>query len=112
MILQNISKRSNLSTDEVPYYLSMGLYFENSMSVRHGADEYVRGPAHTNTIEGFFSVLKCGVYGVYQHVSEAHLQRYLHEFEFRYTHREKVGIDDTARAQLALQGAKGKRLMY
>jgi len=112
VILRHISKRSTLSTDEAPYYLSMGWYFEGSMSVRHTADEYVRGDAHTNTIEGFFSVLKRGVYGVYQHVSEAHLQRYLHEFDFRYTHRAKLGVDDVQRADIALQGAKSKRLTY
>ena len=66
----------------------------------------------TNTVEGFFSILKRGVYGIYQHVSEAHLHRYLSEFDFRYSHREKLGVNDTARASLALKGAKGRRLTY
>jgi hypothetical protein len=57
-------------------------------------------------------VLKRGIYGVYQHVSEAHLHRYLAEFDFRYSNRAKMGIDDLARANLALIGAKGKRLTY
>jgi len=56
---------------------------------------------HTNTVEGYFSVLKRGIYGVYQDVSEAHLQRYLTEFDFRYSHRARLGIDDKARADLA-----------
>jgi hypothetical protein len=67
---------------------------------------------HTNTIEGYFSILKRGVYGVYQHVSEAHLHRYLSEFDFRYSHRIKLGIDDAERTALAVRGAQGKRLTY
>jgi hypothetical protein len=77
-----------------------------------GADEYVRGHIHTNTVEGYFSIIKRGVYGVYQHVSEAHLHRYLAEFDFRYSHRERLGINDVMRAELVLVGAKGKRLTY
>lgn len=63
-------------------------------------------------IEGFFSILKRGVYGVYQHVSEEHLRRYLAEFDFRYNNREVLGVDDSRRAQRALRGVKGKRLTY
>jgi ISXO2-like transposase domain len=80
--------------------------------VTHSENEYMRGHIHTNTVEGFFSILKRGVYGVYQHVSEAHLHRYLTEFDFRYSNREKLGVDDTARASRALKGAKGRRLTY
>ena len=72
----------------------------------------MRGEVSTNTVEGFFSILKRGVYGTYQHVSEAHLQRYLAEFDFRYSNREKLGIGDVERADRALIGAKGKRLTY
>ena len=71
-----------------------------------------RTTIHTNTVEGFFSILKRGVYGVYQHVSEAHLHRYLSEFDFRYSNREKLGVNDVARASRALAGAKGRRLTY
>jgi hypothetical protein len=67
---------------------------------------------HTDTIEGFFSILKRGIYGVYQHVSEAHLQRYLSEFDFRYSHRSGLGVEDVERAEIALKGAAGKRLTY
>ena len=64
-------------------------------------------------VEGFFSILKRGIYGVYQHVSEAHLHRYLNEFDFRYSNREKLGVNDTARAsRLRSNGAKGRRLTY
>jgi ISXO2-like transposase domain len=59
-----------------------------------------------------FSILKRGIHGIYQHVSEAHLQRYLHEFDFRYNNRVALGIDDAERATRAIQGAAGKRLTY
>jgi hypothetical protein len=72
----------------------------------------VRGEAYTNTVEGFFSILKRGIYGVYHHVSEAHLHRYLAEFDFRYSHRMKLGYSDGERAALAIKGAEGKRLTY
>ena len=72
----------------------------------------MRGDVYTNTVEGYFSILKRGIYGIHQHVSEAHLQRYLHEFDFRYSHRMKLGIDDEARADLILEGAWGRRLTY
>jgi hypothetical protein len=78
----------------------------------HSAKEYVRGDVHTNSVEGYFSILKRGLYGIYQHVSEAHLHRYLSEFDFRYNNRIRFGVDDEARASRALKGAKGKRLTY
>jgi ISXO2-like transposase domain len=67
---------------------------------------------HTNTVEGYFSILKRGVYEVYQHVSEAHLHRYLVEFDFRYSYRMKLGFDDLARMDKALAGFVGRRLTY
>jgi transposase-like protein len=106
------SRASHLRTDEAPTYVGIGWNFASHETVKHSEDEYVRGDASTNTVEGFFSILKRGVYGVYHHVSEAHLHRYLAEFDFRYSNREKLGIDDTARASKALTGAKGKRLPY
>ena len=68
--------------------------------------------AHTNTVEGFFSLLKRGLYGCYFHVSEAHLHRYLAEFDFRCSNRERLGVNDADRALRALTGSKGKRLTY
>jgi transposase-like protein len=106
------SRASHLRTDEAQTYVGIGWHFASHETVRHGEDEYVRGDAHTNTIEGFFSILKRGVYGVYQHVSEAHLHRYLAEFDHRYNNREKLGVNDVERAARALKGAKGKRLTY
>jgi hypothetical protein len=99
-------------TDEWNVFTGIGWNFASHGTVQHSKDEYVRGDVHTNTVEGFFSILKRGIYGVYQHVSETHLQRYLTEFDFRYSHREKLGVNDVARASLALKGAKGRRLTY
>jgi len=72
----------------------------------------VRGDVHTNTIEGYFSIFKRGMKGVYQHCSEKHLHRYLAEFDFRYNNRTALGIEDVERAMKAPSGAKGKRLTY
>lgn len=72
----------------------------------------MRGDAYTNTVEGYFSIFKRGIYGVYHHVSPTHLKRYLGEFDFRYNHRIALGYDDTTRAALAVKGIAGKRLTY
>ena len=110
------SDKSRFMTDEASQFTTIGWNFASHGVVKHEADEYARREGDlvisTNTVEGFFSILKRGIYGVYQHVSEAHLHRYLSEFEFRYSHREKLGVNDVARASLALQGAKGRRLTY
>jgi transposase-like protein len=116
------STKSDFMTDEAGVFTGIGWNFASHGTVRHAEDEYVRretpllgGPERvisTNTVEGFFSILKRGIYGVYQHVSEAHLPRYLAEFDFRYSHREKLGVDDVARASRMLAGAKGRRLTY
>ncbi len=107
-----VDKASHLRTDESGVYWKTGEGYASHKTVNHSEKEYERGDAHTNTAEGYFSILKRGIYGTYQHVSEAHLQRYLTEFDFRYTHRVKRGIDDSARTALAIKGAKGKRLTY
>ena len=86
--------------------------FARHEMVDHGRDEYVRGDVHSNTVEGYFSVLKRGVYGTFHHVSEAHLHRYLSEFDFRYSNRVALGVDDVERADRALAGVRGKRLTY
>lgn len=110
------SGKSDLMTDEAGAFTQLGWNFRSHQSVNHSKDEYVRREGArvitTNGVEGFFSILKRGIYGVYQHVSEAHLQRYLAEFDFRYSNREKLGINDVARASIALKGAKGRRLTY
>jgi hypothetical protein len=80
--------------------------------VKHSAKEYARGPVHTTTIENVFSVFKRGMVGVYQHCGEAHLHRYLAEFDFRYNRRAALKISDRERAEDAIRGASGKRLTY
>jgi transposase-like protein len=101
---------SRLVTDKAPHYKFQG--FAQHESVDHSKFEFVRGDVHTNTLEGFFSVFKRGIVGVYQHVDQRHFDRYLAEFDFRQNTRAKLGIDDTRRAEIALQGVKGKRLTY
>jgi len=112
IIARHVHTDSRFMTDEPNVYSHIGQSYSEHQTVNHSAKEYVCGDAYTNTVEGYFSVLKRGIYGVYQHVSEAHLNRYLAEFDFRYSNRAKLGVDDLARADLALVGAKGKRLTY
>lgn len=112
IIVAQISGDSAFMTDEGGQYRHVGGEFARHGKVNHGAGEYVRGDAHVNSAENYFSILKRGIVGVYHHVSEAHLYRYLAEFDFRYSNREKLGVDDVKRAELALQGVKGKRLTY
>lgn len=81
-------------------------------SVNHSIGEYVRGDAHTNTIEGYFSIMKRGINGVYHHVSRQHLKRYLAEFDFRYNERSALGVEDTERMAKSVKGIVGKRLTY
>ena len=90
----------------------LGKEFENHATVNHSIGEYVRGDAHTNTIEGYFSILKRGINGTYHHVSAQHLKRYLAEFDFRYNTRIALGYTDGERAALAMKGIEGKRLTY
>lgn len=112
VIAKHVHADSRFMTDELPTYRRIGEQFVEHGTIRHLSDEYVRGDIYTNTVEGYFSILKRGIYGVYQNVSEAHLQRYLAEFDFRYSNRAKLGIDDRQRTDIALKGAKGKRLTY
>ena len=87
-------------------------HFAGHDFVRHGAGEYGRGIVHSNTVEGFYSVFKRGMKGIYQHCSEKHLHRYVTEFDFRYSNRIRLGVDDSARTDQAIKGAVGKRLTY
>jgi transposase-like protein len=112
VIRANISRHARLMTDEGTYYREVGREFASHETVNHRLDEYVRGEVHTNTAEGFFSVFKRGMKGVYQHCAEKHLHRYLAEFDFRYSNRVRLGVDDIARTERALKGIVGKRLTY
>ncbi len=112
-ILQaQIHKRSRLMTDEAKVYKKLGQEFAGQEVVNHSAGEYARNDVTTNTVESSFAILKRGLYGVYHHVSEAHLQRYATEFDFRWNYREKLGFNDSARTYAAIKGIAGKRLMY
>lgn len=112
VLFRHADLASHLMTDEAKMYTVPGDYFAAHDVVTHSKEEYVRGDAHTNTVEGFFSVFKRGMLGIYQHCSERHLHRYLAEFDFRYNNRVALGVDDSARTTAALLGAKGKRLTY
>lgn len=108
----NVAPEANLMTDDFRLYRNIAKRFASHNTVNHSKGEYGRGPIHTNTIEGYFSVFKRGMKGVYQHCSEDHLQRYLTEFDFRYNHRSSIGIEDGQRFRDALAGIEGKRLTY
>lgn len=112
IIVANVDRKSALMTDDAGQYRPIGKEFASHETVNHGIEEYVRGNAHSNTVEGFFSILKRGINGVYHHVSEAHLSRYLAEFDFRYSNRSGLGVSDTMRTDEALRMIAGKRLMY
>lgn len=109
-ILQaQISADTCLMTDEARQYIPIGKEFAEHGTVTHSIGEYVRGDIHTNTIEGFFSIFKRGMKGIYQHCSSQHLKRYLCEYDFRYNNRE---VSDEKRATIALSQIQGKRIMY
>jgi transposase-like protein len=112
IIRENIRRETRLMTDEANIYKEVGREFESHESVTHSAYEYVRGEITTNTVEGYYSIFKRGMKGVYQHCAEKHLHRYLSEFDFRYSNRIALGVNDTERRTLAIKGAAGKRLTY
>ena len=115
ILSRHADPKSRLMTDDYVGYRGLGWNFADHGRVTHTKGEYVsrQDPTiHSNTVEGYFSILKRGVYGTFHHVSEAHLHRYLSEFDFRYNTRANLGVDDTQRAEIALMGAKGKRLTY
>jgi transposase-like protein len=112
VLFKNVDRKSTLMTDEGGEYYHPGKEFARHEKVNHTAGEYARGEIHSNTVEGYFSILKRGIIGTYHHVSEAHLMRYLAEFDFRHNERSALGVDDSERATRALQGIVGKRLTY
>ncbi len=115
IVVENLSREAILMTDEARHYVKIGEGFAGHGHTNHAAGEYVSrfNPlVHTNTVEGSFSIFKRGMRGVYQHCDKKHLHRYLAEFDFRYSNRIAVGVDDKARADIALAGIVGKRLTY
>jgi len=112
IVRANIARETRLMTDEARHYVAVGKEFAEHGAVEHSADEYVRGDIHSNTVEGYYSIFKRGMRGIYQHCGEKHLHRYLAEFDFRYSNRVALGVNDVDRADRALQGIVGKRLTY
>jgi transposase-like protein len=112
IILKNMDREARLFTDEATAYSAFSLHFADHQRVTHGAGEYGRGEVHTNTIEGYFSIFKRGMRGVYQWCGEKHLHRYLAEFDFRYSNRAANGFNDADRADALLKGVIGRRLTY
>ena len=113
ILQRNVSTATTLNTDESGLYTTIGKSYAEHATVKHSAGEYVRDKIiHTNTIEGYFSIFKRGMRGIYQHCAEKHLHRYLAEFDFRYNNRTSLGVSDTERATKALTGIRGKRLTY
>lgn len=111
ILVAQIDAKTFLMTDDAGQYRHMHRDFRHE-TVNHGIEEYVRGEAHTNTVEGYFSILKRGITGTYHHVSQQHLKRYLAEFDFRYNERAALEVSDAERAAKAISGVVGKRVTY
>jgi len=109
LFYSQFDRESRLVTDSAPVFKYQAAQHE---AVDHSKYEWARGDVHTNTLEGFFSIFKRGLIGVYQHIDAKHFDRYLAEFDFRMNTRAKLGLNDSQRTDLALQGVKGKRLTY
>jgi transposase-like protein len=112
LVRRNISRKSYLMTDDSNIYPKLGKEFRRHSAVNHSIEEYVRGGAHVNNCENYFSILKRGINGVYHHVSHEHMPLYLAEFDFRYNARSGLGVNDPERAGKLLKGIVGKRLTY
>jgi transposase-like protein len=112
VMTKQVHRSSTLMTDDGGEYWGVGKEFARHESVNHSIGEYVRGDVHNNTAESYFATFKRGVNGTYHSISEAHLKRYLAEFDFRYNERIALGVSDAARAEKAVKGVAGKRLTY
>jgi transposase-like protein len=116
IVRENLAREAQLMTDKSAGYKIVGKEFASHDTVDHSKDEYVRREGEklitTNTVEGYYSIFKRGMKGVYQHCGEKHLHRYLSEFDFRYSNRVALGVNDGERADIAIKGAAGKRLTY
>jgi hypothetical protein len=112
IVANNVAREASLYTDESKLYFDTKTLVAERGTVKHSAGEYVRDDVHTNTVEGFFSIFKRGMKGIYQHCREKHLHRYLAEYDFRYNHRIARGFTDADRTVAAIKGVTGKRLTY
>ena len=114
-LVQNLGpQNTHLMTDEFPQYpkAAVAENIKKHEMINHGRKEYVRGNVHTNTVKGFFALLKRDITGTFHHISRAHLRRYCDEFAFRYSNRSALGVSDGERAAKIVLGAEGKRLTY
>ena len=115
ILKENIAREAKIMTDDAGQYKYLYQDFSNHGTVRHSKGEYISlidRSIHTNTVEGYFSIFKRGMKGIYQHCKKQHLHRYLAEFDFRYNKRIAKGVDDVGRADMILNGAIGRRLTY
>jgi len=112
ILMEQIHASSHLMTDQARIYPAVGRKFAAHSSVNHSLEEYVRGDAHTNTVESYFAILKRGIFGTFHHVSAQHLKRYVGEFDFRYNERIALGVTDAMRFEKSIGGIVGKRLTY
>jgi transposase-like protein len=112
ILKEHLDPLSAVMTDGEGQYRILAPMFASHEWVNHGIGEYVRGGAHTNTVESYFAIFKRGLMGTYHHISQAHLKRYLGEFDFRYNERSALGVEDAERARKAVAGVVGKRLTY
>ena len=113
ILREQIDKAAMVFTDDASYYRGVRADFPaGHFTVDHSVGEYVRGGATVNACENYFSILKWGIYGTYQHVSPTHLKRYVGEFDFRFNNRVGLGVDDMTRTEKVAKGARGKRLTY
>lgn len=111
ILRENLAAEARVFTDDAGVYKGLNKEYSHDF-VNHKKGEYGRGEVTTSSVEGFYSIFKRGMKGVYPHCSEKHLHRYLAEYDFRYSNRIANGVDDAGRGVIALQGAHGKRLTY
>lgn len=115
IINANIAKEARVMTDTAGQYENLSKHFPAHGQVNHTRGEYVSAKdqtVHTNTVEGYFSIFKRGMKGIYQHCGHNHLHRYVAEYNFRYSNRIALGVNDSQRAEILLRGVSGKRLTY
>lgn len=112
IVVKNVSREAKLHTDESKLYTGADGHTAEHHTIHHAIGEYARGEVNTNSVEGYFSIFKRGMKGIYQHCGEQHLHRYLAEYDFRYNNREALGYNDQDRAAALLKGVSGKRLTY
>jgi len=112
IVTENVARETRLHTDESKLYFDAHEWIDSHETIKHSRGEYVRGDIHTNSAEGYFSIFKRGMKGIYQHCREKHLHRYLAEYDFRYNHRIRLGFNDRDRTTEAIRGSSGKRLTY